>query len=155
MLILLAGSVILIFMQYLVLDYTSHDQTLVIEHFSPGIIDMLRLNLPDGSIVPIYNQDVFVVLADNSSSASPTSKALKNTVRGAIRVGRAVSIDVALMTGYEQGKSTEWFGNGSGGTHTNKNQLRKVEEKYVSHWTPLKDEEGNTKKVVLTIVPKL
>jgi hypothetical protein len=139
-------------MQYLVLEYTPHDRNLTIEHFSPGIIDMLHLNLPNGSIAPVQNKDIFVVLIDNSSSASSTSKYLKNTVRGAIRVGRAVSIEIGLMTGYEQKKSTGWLG---GGSHSTRNQLRKVEEKYVSHWTPLKNEEGNTKKVVLTIVPKL
>jgi hypothetical protein len=29
-----------------------------------------------------------------------------------------------------------------------------TEEKYVSHWTPLKDEEGRTSWAVLTIAPK-
>jgi hypothetical protein len=52
------------------------------------------------------------------------------------------------MTGFEERKGSGWFG-------SEKDGLRRVEDRYVSHWTPLKDEEGRTKWVVLTIAPKM
>lgn len=138
-------------LQYIVLSYGVTSQTLTIQHYSPGVIDMLSLNLPNGGIVPIYNKDVFKILAEYSSSSSSISKNFKQTVRDAIRVGRAVSVEIGLLTGYTEKKQASGFrfGVGSGDI-----VMRRVEEKYVMHWTPLKDEEGRPKFVVLAIAPK-
>jgi phototropin len=120
----------------------------MIKHYSPGVIDMLCLNLPNGGIAPIYNKDIFKVLAEHSSSSSSSvAKAFKTTVRDALRAGKAVSVETGLLTGFEERKGTTWFGGQQEG-------LRRVEEKYVTHWTPLKDEEGSVRQVVLTIAPK-
>lgn len=107
---------------------------------------MLCLNLPNGGIAPIYNKDIFKVLADHSTSSS-VSKALKNTVRENIRLGQAISIDLGLMTGLETRRR--------GFTVATDRRPVRAEEKYSSHWTPLKDENGSTRWVVLTIAPKV
>ena len=138
-------------LQYLVLSYSATSQTFTIQHYSAGVIDMLSLNLPNGGIVPIYNKDIFKILADYSSSSSSISKNFKQTVRDAIRAGRAVSVETGLLTGYTEKKQTSGFRFGGGNGDI---VMRRVEEKYITHWTPLKDEEGRPKWVILTIAPK-
>lgn len=63
-------------------------------------------------------------------------------------MGKAVSVEIGLLTGFEERKGTGWFGGREEG-------MRRVEEKYVTHWTPLKDEEGRVRWAVLTIAPKI
>ena len=135
------------------MTYNPTTQTLLIQHYSPGIIDMLCLNLPNGSIAPIFNKDIFKVLSEHSSSSSSTSKAFKQTVRDALRGGKAVSVEIGLLTGYEERRGGR-FGGGFGGGDGVRT-LKRVEERYVTHWTPLKDEEGRVRWVVLTIAPKM
>jgi len=124
-------------------------QNLTIKHYSPGIIDMLCLNLPNGSIVPIFNKDVFKILGEHSSWSNSTSKVFKDKVRSEIGKGNALSVEIGLMTGYEERKQGSFRMGGSD------KKLVRVEEKYVCHWTPLKDEEGLVKWVVLTIAPNM
>lgn len=72
-----------------------------------------------------------------------------------MKKGSAVSLEVGLLTGYAEKKGgglasgKSWFRGGKtdalGG---------RTEERYVTHWTPLKDVQGRTKRVVLTIAPK-
>jgi len=136
--------------KYLVLAYGAITQSFSVQHYSPGVIDMLCLNLPNGGIAPIYNKDVFRVLSDHSSSSS-LSKAFKQTVKDAIRAGKAVSVEIGLLTGFTERKpSTGFRFGGNNGDIT----LRRVEEKYITHWTPVKDDEGRVKYVVLTVAPK-
>lgn len=71
----------------------------------------------------------------------------KQTVRDALKVGQAVSVETGLLTGFEEKKGTGWFGG-------EKEGMKRVEERYVTHWTPLKDQDGRVKWVVLTIAPK-
>jgi hypothetical protein len=131
------------------MSWDPHTYTLLIRHYSPGVIDMLCLNLPNGGVAPIYNKDIFKVLSEHSSSSSSSiAKAFKSTVREALRVGKAVSVETGLLTGFEERKGSTWYGG-------EKEGLKRVEEKYVAHWTPLKDEEGRVKQVVLTIAPKM
>jgi len=133
------------------MDYQLQTQDMSIKHYSPGIIDMLCLNLPNGGIVPIYNKDIFKVLSEHtsSSSSSSASKAFRQTVKDALQRGRAVSVETGLLTGFAERKSGGgWFGGEKEGS------LRRVEEKYITHWTPLKDEEGRVRRVVLSIAPK-
>lgn len=133
--------------QYLVMTYNATTQTLVVQFYSPGVIDLLCLNLPNGSIASIYNKDIFKVLSDYSTSSSTsTHKMFKQTVRDALKVGKAVSVETGLLTGFETRKNG-WFGDKDGG-------LKRIEERYVTHWTPLKDEDARVKWVVLTIAPK-
>jgi len=120
---------------------------------------MLHLTLPNGTIAPIVNKDIFIILGEHSASgpASSTNKALKRTIHTAIKAGKAVSVEIGLMTGFTE-KKASFFGsgsNGNGGSRDGASGFKKVEEKYVTHWTPLKVEDGNVKKIVLTIVPKM
>jgi len=116
---------------------------------------MLCLNLPNGSIAPIFHKDIFKVLAEHSgSSSSSAAKAFKETVKAAISKGKAVSVETGLLTGFEERKEKSGF-RGMGGRSGGERTLVRVEEKYVTHWTPLKNEEGRTGWVVLTIAPKV
>jgi hypothetical protein len=139
--------------KYLVLSFNPQTQHLTIQHYSLGIIDMLCLNLPNGSIAPIFHKDIFRVLAEHSPPSSSVSKTFKNAVRDAISKGNAVSVETGLLTGYEERKERSGFGRMLG--ERGDSGLFRVEERYVTHWTPLKDEEGRTRWVVLTIAPKI
>jgi phototropin len=130
------------------MTWNASTDALVIKHYSPGVIDMLCLNLPNGSTAPIYNKDIFKVLTENSpASSSSVAKAFRTTVRDALRVGKAVSVETSLLTGFEERRGSTWYGGQQEG-------WRRVEERYVTHWTPLKDEEGRVRQAVLTIAPK-
>jgi hypothetical protein len=99
------------------------------------------LNISNGTKASIFNRDIFKVLAEHTIS-SYLHKSLKHTVRENIRQGKAVSVEMPLLTNREI--------RGDIGLRTN----RGVEERHVGHWTPLKNEDGVTKWVVLTIAPK-
>jgi hypothetical protein len=43
-------------------------ETLIIQHYSPGVINMLCLNLPNGSIAPVFNKDVGWILGESFST---------------------------------------------------------------------------------------
>jgi len=57
-----------------------------------------------------------------------------------------------MMTGFEERKSSTGFGRLVNSERSG--SMVKVEEKYICHWTPVKDEEGTPQYVVLTICPK-
>lgn len=57
--------------------------------------------------------------------------------------GKAVSVEMGLLTGLETRRG------GFAGIRE-----RRVEERYVGHWTPMKDVQGKTGLVILTIAPK-
>ncbi|KAK0129223.1 hypothetical protein ONS95_001158 [Cadophora gregata] len=134
--------------KYLVMTWNATTQILTVQYYSPGVIDMLCLNLPNGGITHIYNKDIFKVFSEFSNSASSSvNKVFKQTVRDALKMEQAVSVETGLLTGFEEKKGTGWFGG-------EKEGLRRVEERYVTHWTPLKDQDGRVKWVVLTIAPK-
>ena len=75
-----------------------------------------------GQIVGI---DVFRFL---SLHAASMSRDFKSKVKGALKVGAAVSVDLSLCTRQYHGF-----------------------EKFVTHWTPLKDEKGAVRFAVLTL----
>lgn len=71
-------------------------------------------------------------------------------MKDALSKGRAVSVETGLMTGFAERKSSGgWLGSGN-----REGSLKRVEERYITHWTPLKDEEGRVRWVVMTIAPK-
>ena len=115
---------------------------------------MLGLNLPNGSVAPIFNKEIFRVLADHSPPSSSIAKSFKAAVRNAISRGAAVSVETGLLTGYEERKERSGFGRMLAEKGEGAKGFVRVEEKYVTHWTPLKDEEGRPRWVVLTIAPK-
>ncbi|KAH7384949.1 hypothetical protein BKA64DRAFT_153878 [Cadophora sp. MPI-SDFR-AT-0126] len=134
--------------KYLVMTWNATTQILTVQYYSPGVIDMLCLNLPNGGIAHIYNKDIFKVFSEfSTTSSSSANKVFKQTVRDALKMGQAVSVETGLLTGFEEKKGTGWFGG-------EKEGMRRVEERYVTHWTPLKDQDGRVKWAVLTIAPK-
>ncbi|PBP17298.1 hypothetical protein BUE80_DR011775 [Diplocarpon rosae] len=135
--------------KYLVMTWNATTNMLVVQFYSPGIIDMLGLNLPNGSVAHIYHKDIFKVLSEfSTSSSSSVNRGLKQTVRDALKAGEAVSVETGLLTGFKETKRRGLFGDRDGG-------LRRVAERYITHWTPLKDQDSNVKWVVLTIAPKV
>jgi len=131
--------------KYFVLSYHPQTPTLSVQFYSASILDLLGLHVPNGSISPIYNKDIFRVLSDHSPNC--VSKGFKATVREEIRKGKAVSVETGLLTGYEEVVTRGIFG----GSGTN---VKRVEEGYVCHFTPLKDEISRIRWVVLSIAPK-
>lgn len=134
--------------QYLVLNYDPVTQAMNIKFYSPGIIDMFCLNLPNGSVSSIFGKDIFKVLYEHSLASNSTAKAFKDKVRSELAKGKAVSVETGMLTGYEERK-TSGFRLGGG-----EKKMVRVEERYVCHWTPMKNEESRVGWVVLTIAPK-
>ena len=111
---------------------------LTISHYSTGIIDMLYLSLSEKHLAALFQEDIFKVLGVISTSVS---RAFKSIVKDNINQGKAVSVELSLMTRNEKDKS-------------NGKSKKETEEGYVSHWTPVKDESGRTRFVVLVISPR-
>jgi hypothetical protein len=87
------------------------------------MVEMLYPSKPNsGQIVGV---DVFRFLANYTDSLS---RDFKSRVKNALKVGQAVSVDLALCTRQYHGF-----------------------EKFVTHWTPMKDEKGHVTFVVLTL----
>jgi hypothetical protein len=153
--------------KYLVMRYSQSTGDIVISHFSAAISEMLIQTLPNGTRQTLYGREIFKVLADNiapasSSFSSSPLKGFKMTVRENIKKGRSVSVEIGLLTGKEATKSQAYGGYGAGanlgsaasasGPHGLK--AKRVEEKFLCHWTPMKDKEGKVGWIVLTLSPK-
>lgn len=115
-------------MQYLVLKVNNR-AGLNIAHYSTSAADLLHLNRGRGKCEPIVNEDIFKVLADRSPSSSAVLRSFKKVVTDCLTQGKAVSLDFEVLV---QDKRSV-----------------KIEKQLISHWTPCKDEEGQTKYVVL------
>ena len=83
---------------------------------------------------PLVGQDIFKILADHATNFS---KDAKSRVKGALKIGRAISVDVNL-----------WLQGGTNGAKVS------ASERFVTHWTPMKDEESRVKYVVLCLASK-
>ena len=138
--------------KYIVLRYNSKTAELNIKHYSVGVIDILGLNLPNGGIAPIFQKDIFKILSEHSPSSSSQARTFRDTVRNAIRAGKAVSVELGMMTGFEERKQSTGLGRLVNSDRHG--SMVRVEEKYICHWTPVKDEDGFPQYVVLTICPK-
>ncbi|KAL9115821.1 MAG: hypothetical protein Q9227_000189 [Pyrenula ochraceoflavens] len=108
--------------KYLILTYESF----AIEFYSPSFFDMLCLS-PTAS-VSFAGSNVFQVLKEHLAN---TPRDYKNRVKTALRLGRAISVDVHMMT--------------------RQSVARGKAEKVAMHWTPLKDDQGMVQYVVLTL----
>lgn len=87
---------------------------------------MLIINPKAGT--PFVGSDIFRTLAQHSPFMS---KDFKNRIKESLKMGRAISSEINLSTR----RSAAMRGN----------------EKFATHWTPLKDEHGSVKWVVLTL----
>ena len=112
-----------LWLQYLVLS-----PSFVIDFFSPDVVDMLLIDpAVDTTFV---GSDVFRVLG-NYAPGLP--KTFRERVRGSVQAGRAISADLQLST--------------------RRSMMMRGNERFVSHWTPLKDEHQRLKYVVVCFAP--
>ena len=106
--------------KYLVLD-----ENFKIHFFSSGIVEMLLIDpSKDNKFV---GSEVFAILTQYSTYLP---KDFKVNVKSSIRMGRALSLDVNLVTRRSM-------------------MSMKGHEKFASHWTPLKGENAAVKFVVV------
>ncbi|KAF4973909.1 hypothetical protein FZEAL_9135 [Fusarium zealandicum] len=115
---------------------------LSIQFFSSAMMDALDLGMTQGTVL---GKDVFDVLAEQATLPSVT-KAFKLTVRDlVVRDGKSVSLDLALANHIPRRANMTRVLSGDGSD--------KKPAKMMSHWTPLKDLEGNVKFVALILSP--
>lgn len=101
---------------------------MLIAFVSGGIIDLLfPIKAKTAYHALAVGSDVFKFL-NNHGSGSGTSWEFKSTVKNALKMGQAVSLELKLCA-----KPTMGI------------------EKFMLHWTPLKDETGGVKWIVLTL----
>ncbi|KAL1860291.1 hypothetical protein Daus18300_009346 [Diaporthe australafricana] len=100
----------------------------VIEFYSEGIVEMLNPANMAGSMVA--GSDVFRFFGLNMMAKQSEYKA---RVRNAIRVGMPVSTELRLQT--------------------RRSAIFRGDEKFVAHWTPLKDEKAAVHWVIVTVAP--
>lgn len=78
-----------------------------------------------GQPAPAIGSDVFKYLANHSQSS--VGSEFKSTVKGSLQMGRPISLELRLCARPYMGF-----------------------ERFLLHWTPLKDEVGRTAWIVLT-----
>ncbi|ORY57508.1 uncharacterized protein BCR38DRAFT_354455 [Pseudomassariella vexata] len=102
--------------------------TFVIKFYSEGITEMLNpANTADGLIV---GQEIFRFFRQNMVTSQND---YRPKVRNAIRLGNPISVDLRLQT--------------------RRSALFRGDEKFSSHWTPLKDENAEVHWIVITLAP--
>ncbi|KAI9801375.1 MAG: hypothetical protein M1825_003354 [Sarcosagium campestre] len=104
--------------------------SLQVQFYSKGIIDLLYVNAPEPA--DFIGKDIFKVL---SQHATPVSRNFKSKVKEQLAAGRPVSLDTTLLTP--------------------RSIADEDDEKFASHWTPVKDQEGGVFYVVLTLTSKM
>ncbi|KAK6365552.1 hypothetical protein LTS17_011271 [Exophiala oligosperma] len=110
--------------KYIVVNYS----TFFVCFYSPEISKVLypAKALSNNLVVQIFGIDVFRYLS--VCSPSRLGGSFKSKVRQALKVGNAISLDLILCTRRHMGF-----------------------EKFASHWTPLKNEAGETRFVICTL----
>lgn len=111
---------------FFVLPYPS----LTVSFYSLAVVDMLAIGPDFEKELP--GSDVFKVLAGSSQSTNPTIKDFKHRVKAFLKTGKAVSCEISL-------------------TVKRSGMIRRGVERFVTHWTPLKNENGETQWVVATL----
>ncbi|KAI7349819.1 hypothetical protein KC336_g22618, partial [Hortaea werneckii] len=106
----------------LVINYS----TFLITFFSQGITELLFPIKTRSNSSSNVGVDIFKFLSNHSSAS--VSRDFKTGVRDALKAGRAISLEMKLCAKPYMGL-----------------------ESFVLHWTPLKDEAGVVKWVVLTL----
>ncbi|KAF5002092.1 hypothetical protein FGRMN_575 [Fusarium graminum] len=118
---------------------------LCVSFYSKEMLEALDLGLPTEAIV---GKDIFDIMTEQATLPSVT-KAFKSTVRDiVVRDGKSVSLDLALANHIPRRANTARTisGDSVDGAH-------KKPAKMMSHWTPLKDNEGHVKYVVMIVSP--
>ncbi|KAK2009740.1 hypothetical protein LZ32DRAFT_564169 [Colletotrichum eremochloae] len=112
--------------KYLVVSYDSF----IIRFYSEGVLDMLHP--ANNTVGLVAGQDVFRFLKQNMLNHQSD---YKTRVRSAMRAGAPVSVEVRLQTR----RSAQFRG----------------DEKFMTHWTPLKDEKSAVHWIVITMAPTI
>lgn len=108
--------------QYLVVKYSDF----TIQFYSLGVADVLGItNSADGEFV---GNNVFKFLAQHTTSLP---REYKSKVKDALKHGQAISASIQLFT--------------------LRSLARRGDDKFFTHWTPCKDENGATKYAVVTL----
>ena len=93
-------------------------------------MDLLYVNEQDGA--QFVGRDIFQVLSQHATSIS---RDFKYKVKEPLAAGRAVSVDISMLEPHAM--------------------ARRFDVKFVTHWTPLKDEEGEATFVILTLSSRM
>lgn len=116
--------------------YTAYSKYLVVRadnfniyFYSEGVTDALN---PANNSDLVVGQDIFRFFKQNMVSKESD---YKSRVRSAIRAGSPISIEIRLQTR----RSAKFRG----------------DERFISHWTPLKDDQANSHWVVVALAPTL
>ncbi|KAF6813814.1 Aureochrome1 [Colletotrichum sojae] len=112
--------------KYLVVSYDSF----VIRFYSEGVMEMLHP--ANNTVGLVAGQEVFRFLKQNMVNHQSDYKA---RVRNALRQGAPVSVEVRLQT--------------------RRSALFRGDERFQTHWTPLKDEKSAVRWVVVTMAPAI
>ncbi|KAF9876405.1 blue light receptor [Colletotrichum karsti] len=112
--------------KYLVLSYDSF----IIRFYSEGVMEMLHP--ANNTIGLVTGQEIFRFFKQNMVNHQSD---YKTRVRNAIRAGSPISLEVRLQT--------------------RRSALFRGDERFMTHWTPLKDEKSAVHWVVLTLAPTI
>ncbi|EFQ30195.1 hypothetical protein CGRA01v4_00421 [Colletotrichum graminicola] len=112
--------------KYLVVAYDSF----IIRFYSEGVLDMLHP--VNNTVGLVAGQDIFRFLKQNMVNHQSE---YKTRVRTGMRAGAPVSLEVRLQTR----RSAQFRG----------------DEKFMTHWTPLKDEKSAVHWIVVTMAPTI
>ncbi|KAK7987361.1 MFS general substrate transporter [Apiospora arundinis] len=103
--------------------------TFVIHFYSEGVSEMLH---PGNTAGLVTGQEVFRFFKANMVSKESD---YRSRVRLAVRNGQPLSVEIRLQT--------------------RRSALYRGDERFVTHWTPLKDESSATEWVVVTLAPTM
>ncbi|KIL95437.1 Phototropin-1 [Fusarium avenaceum] len=118
---------------------------LCVSFYSKEMLEALDLGMPGEAIV---GKDIFDIMTEQATLPSVT-KAFKSTVRDlVVRDGKSVSLDLALANHIPRRANVARTIGGD-----SMDGAPKKPAKMMSHWTPLKDNEGYVKYVVMIVSP--
>lgn len=103
--------------------------TFVVHFYSEGINEMLH---PGNTVGLVAGQEVFRFFKANMVSKETD---YRSRVRTAVRGGNPISVEIRLQT--------------------RRSALYRGDERFITHWTPLKDEHSATEWVVITLAPTM
>ncbi|KXH35331.1 Aureochrome1 [Colletotrichum simmondsii] len=112
--------------KYLIVSYDSF----IIKFYSEGVLEMLHP--ANNTVGLVAGQEVFRFLKQNMVNHQSD---YKTRVRNALRTGAPISVEVRLQT--------------------RRSALFRGDERFVTHWTPLKDEKSQVHWAVVTLAPAI
>lgn len=112
--------------KYLIIKYDSFN----IQHYSQGVVDLLGISNKSGH--EFVGNNVFKFLAQHTTALP---REFKSKVQYALKHGQAISASINLFT--------------------LRSITKKRDDKFFTHWTPTKDENGQVRYVVVTLSSSL